>query len=56
MIKSLLLDLMALVGLLMMGYGLHLFRPWLAFFVVGLIVFVLALARALRMTDVSDGA
>lgn len=39
-------DILILIGLALLGYGLFLFAPWIAFSVVGGLLFGLGLAMA----------
>lgn len=40
------LDLLLLIGLSLVGYGFWLFKPWLAFVVVGSVMVLIAVAAA----------
>lgn len=40
MVKSLVIDLVGLIGLVLLGYGLYLQAPWLAFSVTGSLMII----------------
>lgn len=44
---EIMIDLLLVIGLSLMGYGLWLFKPWVAFTVIGAVIILIAVVAAL---------
>lgn len=48
-------DIMIVVGLALLGYGLFLFAPWVSFSVVGGLLFVLGVLKGMSPSEIPTG-